>query len=365
MADRLTGFDTPTFDELLRAAKDHYAAELGTNPQLRRGVATALSFTDAMLIAGLYGYLDWTAAQTLPLWAAGANLDAWGRMFGIPRKGAFRASGTATATGEAGVVIPAGALLAPPSSDDLHYRVQIAATIEDGTAVLQLAAVAAGSRGNRDAGEKLTFVESIAGVDPQAIVIAMSGGAEAEADGAPDAAEAYRGRILARLREPPQGGSVSDHIQWVLGTPDVAATRVWVTPATADSNVVWVRFMTDGATEDGIPSDVDVAAVAIWLDAKKPVTEMDLRVTAPLPDPLDITIYGLFPDDAPVRAAIKAELADMILRRGYPGCTIYPAWVEEAISVAAGEDRHEGTNIQTPISYDVGVIPVLGEIAYA
>lgn len=363
MADRLTGFDMPTFDELLAQARAAYAARLATNPQLPRGVVYALALVDAMLAFGLYGVLDVLAGQTLPLYATGDNLDAWGRMLKLARTGAVRASGQAAATGEEGRTIPAGALWVSDSDDGQTYKTIADAVIAAGTATVELQAVTAGEGGNRVTAETLTLIEAIEGIDVTATVISIAGGAEAEQDGAPGVAEYYRGRILERLRMPPHGGNDADHIAWAKEA-GVSVSKAWVEPATADSPVVWLRFLIDGVTVDGIPSAADVATVAAYLETQRPVGEVELRVRAPAGVPLDVTISGLTPDTAEVRAAIAAELADMIVRQRYPGCTVYRSWVGEAISTADGEEAHTLVEPAADITYASGEVPVLGEVNF-
>ncbi len=362
MADRLTGFETPTFEALFAQARADYASRIASNPMLRNGVVSVLAHVDAMLAAGEYSYLDWLSGQTLPLYADGVNLDAWGRMFGVIRKPAARADGTVTMTGNDGKVIDAGTALT--SADGTAYSVTVSATVVGGAAVVAVRADAGGATGNRAVGEPLTLTEAVEGVDPEAVVVAISGGVDVEADGEPGVAEDYRGRVLDRIRMPPHGGSAADYVRWAKETPGVAVTRAWVDPGAMGEGTVVVRFMVDGSTPTGIPTPEMVALVQAYIDAQRPVTAQ-VFVFAPVGVPLDLTITGLDPDTADVRAAIAAELADLVYRKGFPGCTIYHSWIVSAISTAAGEDHHASVVPVGDLAHAVGQIPVVGAVTYA
>lgn len=362
MVDRITGFPAPTFDDLLTRSLAAYASRSGSNPQLRNGVIRTMAYVDAMMAAGEHAHIDYLAGQTLALYATGENLDACGRENGVFRKPPARAEGTVTMTGNTGAVIDAGAALA--AADGTAYTVTAGATVVGGVAVVAVRASEGGAAGNRVAGEALALVEAAEGVDPQAVVIAISGGADVEEDGAPGVEEHYRGRILEYRRNPPQGGSNTDYAKWVADTPNVPVTRAWVSPKELGRGTVTVRFMVDGATETGIPTPEQVALVQAYVETRDPAPA-DTYVVAPIGVPLDISISGLNPDTPAVRAAIAAELADLIYRRGFPGCTIYRSWIGAAISNAAGEDHHASVEPSGDIAFGIGEIPIVGEVTYA
>ena len=198
MADRLTGFDTPTLTESLEQARSNYASRLGTNPNLRRGVIPVLPFVDGQLVTGGIRLSRLHCrADHLALYATGENLDAQGRMFRVARKAPSRASGTVAMTGTDGATIGEGTALI--ADDGTAYTVTAESTVADGEAVVSLRADDGGDAGNRVAGETLTLVESLSGVDPTATVVAMAGGADEEEDGAPGVLEHYRARVVAAI----------------------------------------------------------------------------------------------------------------------------------------------------------------------
>ena len=169
----------------------------------------------------------------------------------------------------------------------------------------------------------------------------MTGGAEQEAD------EALRARLLDRIRQPPQGGAKTDYAAWALEVAGV--TRAWVYPGQLGLGTVTVMFVIDGRPGI-IPTAEEVAAVAAHIDPLRPVTAA-VTVVAPVAVPLTLRLRTT-PASADVRAAIQAEIDDLLRREAEPGGTILISHLHEAISIAAGEIDHEivipGGNVVMP-----------------
>jgi uncharacterized phage protein gp47/JayE len=346
-------FQRPTLSALIERNQADIEARLpGADARLRHSALNVLATAHAGAVHGLYGALDWMARQILPDTAEAEVLERHAAVFGLTRKPATLAAGTATATGTDGAVIPAGTAL--QRAGGVEYVVQAAAVIAGGTATLTLAAVVTGIAGTAPVGTRLAFVSPIAGVNAQATVAGggLTGGAEAEGD------EALRARLLARLRQAPEGGARHDYERWALAVPEV--TRVWVYPQWAGAGTVGIAFMMDGRDDPTpLPADVDVLEAA--LVAAAPVTA-ELVVFAPTPAPLDLEITGLTPDDPAVRAAVEAEVRDLLFRQGAPGGTILISQLREAISLAAGETDHVLVAPVANVVNPAGHLPVLGTI---
>ena len=145
-------------------------------------------------------------------------------------------------------------------------------------------------------------------------------------------------------------------------------------PRRLGAATVTVRFMTDGATETGIPSAADVEAVQGLSRYVRPGRWRRLRRCAGSRAPRPQPSPGLVPDTSATRAAVAAELADLLYRQAAPGGLIYKEWVDDAISTAAGVTSHDGAEIaeQTGLTidengnlqYGAGYIPVPGEVIY-
>ncbi|PKR50757.1 baseplate J/gp47 family protein [Thalassospira marina] len=363
MTSKLTGFYTPAFPDLRNQAKAAYDARLGQGVTTGQGPVSAMPYIDGMLAFGAYGYMNYVAAQTMVLYATGENLDGHGFTYGVPRQPAARASGSVTFTGLTGAALDAGLIV--KSASGVQYQVKDGVTLVAGQANATITAIDPGAAGNLAAGSNLTLVSPVAGVDPTCNVGAdgLAGGADAEQDGRAGIREFYRGRILDRIRKPPQGGAGYDYEAWAREVPGV--TRVWVSPREMGAGTVTVRFMMDvvRADQGGIPQAGDVAIMQDYLDERRPVNA-DVFAVAPIGVPLDLTVTGLDPDTPAVRQQIAAEFADMLYRRAVPGGNIGLDWIGEAVSVAAGENRHRLTSPTDDIDHTTGQIAIPGVITY-
>lgn len=349
-------FIRPTLTELIGRAQDDIDARLpGADSRVRRSTLGVVATTTMGAVHGLYGYLDYLADQILPDRADKEHLERWAGVFSIGRKAATLSSGQVTVTGANGAVIEAGAVL--QRAQGVEYVVQVRAVIVAGTASLTVAARSAGAASAAEAGAKLSFVSPVAGVNASGVVAGagLTGGANEESD------DLLRERVLARIRQAPAGGARHDYQRWALEVPEV--TRAWVYPGWAGVGTVGVAFVLDGRA-DPIPTAGDVAAVRIYLSERAPVTA-DLVVFAPTPDPVNFTISGLIPGDQATKAAVEAELRDLLIREGEPGGTTLLSHIREAISQAAGEIDHVPLLPNANVESAPGHLPVLGAVTWA
>lgn len=348
-------FTRPTLSEIIARVQSDIDAGLdGADSRLRRSPLDVLAKVEAGVAYGLYGYLDWIARQALPDLADEEQLLRWVTIFGLARKPATAAAGAVTVTGANGSVIPAGALLM--RGDGAEFEIQAQATIAGGTATVQVEASEPGAGGVSVAGVKLTFVSPIAGVNAVATVAGggVGGGADEEA------IDALRERLLARIRETPNGGAATDFERWTLEVPGV--TRAWIYPSWMGAGTVGVTFVMD-EREDIIPQPADVDQVAAYLDPLRPVTAQ-VVVFSPLDTPLNLSI-AIAPSSLAVKAAIEAELRDLLYREAEPGGTLLISHIREAISTAAGETDHALTVPAGNVTVDAAELLVLGDITWA
>ncbi len=324
----------PTLEEAIEAVRGDFAARLpGADTRTRRSPLDVFARVVGYVHHTIYGWLDWLAKQLLPDTSEVDWLARHASIWGVVRKPAAYATGSITVTGTAGVLIPEATIW--QRSDGVQYAQDAAATIATiggGSVAVVVTAVAAGDAGNADAGVPVSLVSPIAGVVSDAVVAAdgIGAGADEETD------DSLRARVLARIQAPPHGGNAEDYEQWARAVPGV--TRAWVFPLANGAGTVILRFMMDDTYADGIPQPVDVAAVQTAIDAVRPVTAL-ATVAAPVAAPLAFDIR-LAPDSAARRAAVEAELRDLIYREAAPGGTLLISHIREAISIAAGEVDH-------------------------
>lgn len=256
----------------------------------------------------------------------------------------------------AGAVIPAGTLL--QALDGQQYATTADAMVAAPTATAPVEAVEPGAAGNRAAGENMTLVSPVVGVQSVAVAGEMSGGADLESEGD------LRARLIARIQQPPHGGCAYDYEAWALEIEGV--TRAWVYPGELGLGTVTVRFVRDddGAGAAIIPDAAEVAEVQAHIDAVRPVTAQ-VTVVAPIAVPLNFQIQGLTPNNATVQAAVQAELQDLLLREAVPGGTILLSHIRAAISAAAGETDYVLLSPSSNVTNTTGNMSTMGTITWS
>lgn len=357
-------FRRPTLDEIrARIAAEFQARLPGADTTLRQSNLRVIGDVIAALNHAHHGHMVWLARQIIPDTAEDSWLDRWADIFGIQRKPAAFAIGAATVTGTDGTAIPAGTRLR--RADGAEFEALAGAVIAGGTATLAVRARLAGAGANSGDGTALRLTSAISGADSEALAAGeIAGGSDVETD------DDLRGRMLLFLQAPPQGGAASDYAQWALEVPGV--TRVWVSAGEMGLGTVTVRFMMDEvrAAFGGVPQGTNSPAptgdqllVHDHVNVLRPVTA-ELFVVAPVLDAVDVTISGLVPDTAEVRAAIETELADMLFRVATPGGTVPLSKIWEAISLASGETSHVVVAPAADVVTATGHLAVLGTITH-
>jgi uncharacterized phage protein gp47/JayE len=342
-------WSTPSLDDVRKQNRDYITARLHSAAMVPNSVLRVLSDGNAGLAYLVLLYIDWLALQLLPDTAETEWLDRHAAIW-LPnggRKPATFASGSVTATGIIGSILPQATQLTGQTG--VLYETLAQITIGTGPTPVDVRAVDPGIAGNLDQGSSLAFVNAIAGVDGTVTVVAMTGGVDVESD------DELRERVLERIQQPPMGGAQYDYVAWAKQVPGV--TRAWAAPEQGPGTMT-VRFLMDDlrAADDGWPTPDDILAVAAYIDKKRPVTVKDCYVLAPIKYFLDITITDLAVDDAATRAAIEQSIRNMLFVQAAPGQTIFRSWMDEAISNAVGEDHHN-------LIFDDAVMPAPGYMA--
>jgi uncharacterized phage protein gp47/JayE len=347
-------FTRPTLAQLVDRIQQDFVSRLELSaPLLRRSMVYVLSRVMAGAAHMLHGHLDWASVQVLPDQAEEAGLLRWTRLFGMSKTPATFATGSLTITGTNGSIIPATTVYL--RSDGAEYTVDADVTISGGTATAALTASVAGAAGSCDAGASLALESPIAGVDSTAVVAVggLTGSDE-------ESTEALRTRFLEHLRTPPQGGSEADYIAWAKEVPGV--TRVFVAPLEDGPGTVKVRFVRDDDSGSIFPSSPEVTAVQDHIDSVRPVTAI-VTVEAPTAVTRNYTI-GISPDTAETRAAVEAELIDMLRRDATPGMTLRLSRIQVAVGTSDGVDDYTVTVPHTDTVYAADEMPSHGTITW-
>lgn len=355
-------FTRPSLASLIDRVRGDLRGRLEIDgPLLRRAMVDVLGAVWAGAVHTLYGYLDWLAKQLFGDTAERESLLRMAKLYDIKPVAATFATGNVSATGEDDAPIPVGTILR--LDENTSYRVTTAGVISavTGSGTFPVKAVLAGSAANVPAGTVLTFESEVPGVNATATVD-VDGITDGEDE---EGTEELRDRYLLRLREPPEGGADQDYEAWAIAVAGV--TRAWVYPNENGLGTVVVRFVKDGEA-DIFPTAGDVTLVQAALDAERPITA-EVTALAPTKLEVDFTIH-LVPDNGDTRAAVTAELTDLLRRVAEPGDgagrgTVLLSAIRTAIGTAEGVTDYVLTVPAADVVPGVGALPVLGVIAWA
>lgn len=261
-------FTIPTLDELhtllvalLKALFPDLDVSRTSFPALfARVLAAAATDNHAHLVA--------TLADLLPDTAEAEMLDRWGAIVGRTRKGATPArKANALRVVNSDVVdrnVTIGDLLTHASG--LTFQINENAVVPTGSTLdVDVVAVDTGSATRLAAGEELTFVTPLTGIEEVAeLQLDLDeDGDDAELDGA------YRRRILARFATPPLGGAQNDYVQWSLEITGIAAAYAY--PNRAGLGTVDVAALHAGTGSARILTPSEVTELQTHLDEERPV----------------------------------------------------------------------------------------------
>ena len=363
----MAGYSLRSLDTLSKLTRGFFTQSI-------TGAITSLWANTFTVVGKVLALLDfeheqrraWLYDQIFASRADAVWLARHGFELGLTQAPASTAAGTILAATRDGLVVPAG--LQFVSGSGATYTTLAGGTSTGDLIALPVEADAAGAAGNLGADFPLALApdqDVPDGFGPAATVdgAGLAGGADAETK------EGFRARILARKRNPPQGGSAVDYATWTaeaLG-PGILR-RAYVDSFQNDTRTVWICFtVTDTAT--GIPSPEQVALVQAYCNdpVRRPVTAR-VEALAPLPLPIDVVISGLVPDTLDVRASVEDEIAATFADRAEVGTStavgFSRSWIDEAVSRATGENRHELVAPAATVVATSAFLPVLGAIDY-
>jgi len=359
-------WQTPDLKTVRSLVRDSIQAYLpGADAMVPNSVLRVLSDNQGAVCHLTLQYLDWLALQLLPDTAEQEWLDRHGDIWLVNadgstgRKAASFATGTVTLTGVAGTVIPANTQLNYATTlFGYETTQQIYLAESQSETPVAVRALDPGSLGNLEAGTTLAVVNSIAGLDGIATVVALETGTDEETD------DDLRIRVLERIRQPPMGGANYDYVAWAKAVNGV--TRAWANVEMGIGTIT-VRFMADqlrAVSNNGFPLASDVDAVTNYINFKRPVTVKDTFVFGPIPQPIDVRIANLVPNDEATRAAVQQSLLNMLYLRGAPGQTIFAAWKYYAIMSVANVTSFDLQDSSDDVMPSIGHLAVLGNIFY-
>lgn len=346
-------FGRPSLKEIVDRVKTDITSRLGLGSPLRRSFINAIAYAVAGVAHLLYGFIDWVSRQIFPDTADSENMLRHASFYGIVPKDSSFAERDIKFTGTNGSVIPQNTIL--NRADGIQFKTLNDATIALGEVSTRVVALTQGKIGNTPTGSKLNLLSPISGVNGQAEVLSTNvlNGED------PESNESILQRLLDKVRMPPHGGSENDYKQWTREVPGV--TRAFVYPGRMGLGTVGVSFLLDNEV-DIIPGPVKVAEVQAYLDERRPVTA-EIFVFAPESEAVNFSI-NLSPNTLAVRTEIENEIRDLFKRETAPDKMMPISKIQEAISIAAGEDDHLLVSPAANITPAVGKILVVGTFTF-
>jgi uncharacterized phage protein gp47/JayE len=357
---------TPSLREVRSLVRDSIQAYLpGADAMVPNSVLRVLSDNQGAVCHLTLQYIDWLALQLLPDTAEQIWLDRHGDIWLVNadgstgRKAASFSTGTVNLNGIAGTVVPANTQLSYTGTLG-GYETTAFVTLAQSQAdtPVPVQALVPGSAGNLDAGTTLAVTSPVDGLNGTATVVALETGTDEETD------DDLRIRVLERIRQPPMGGAQYDYVAWAKAVNGV--TRAWANVEMGIGTIT-VRFMCDqlrAATNAGFPLASDVDAVNEYINFRRPVTVKDTFVFGPIPEPIDVRIANLVPNDEATRAAVQQSLLNMLYLRGAPGQTIFAAWKYYAIMSVANVISFDLQDSSDDVMPSIGHLAVLGNVFY-
>lgn len=367
---------TPTLRQVREIVRGEITAKLAGASFVGNSVLRVVADANAALAHLVLRFIEWLAKQLMPDLAETEWLDRHGDIWltnsdhTTGRKEATYSAGSVTITGTVGSLVPSGTAMIGALGTNFETLEQVA--IGNGPTKIAVRAIDPGTVGNLDAGDIISFVTPVAGVDGSATVVELYGGTDQETD------EELRARVLLRIREPPMGGDAADYVEWALAVPGV--TRAWCSPNEMGIGTVTVRFMMDDLRKsddpetNGFPNDTDVETVRAYLNQTRPVAVKDFFCEAPIPEPINFTLSNMSEYDASVMEEIAQAVDAMLRERAAPASAkngipvvpqvIYEAWVSEAVKSAMGELDYFDLHFVDHEMPSKGHLAVLGTITY-
>lgn len=334
-----------------------------------RGMLGILFRTVSLELREVHDHIGWWGRQYFVDTAEDEMVFRHASIWGVDQRPATFAVGTVLVEGIPGTALPAGLELT--TSDGVTVLTGSAAAIGVGGSVsLQVTAVAAGYRGNVEAGIRLVTVT------PYPAITRATVEEPGLAGGAPDETpEELAQATMWRIRQPPHGGAGFDYPEWLREAFAVRAVRV-VTDWIGRGSVGVIVVMIDGLF-GRVPTLEERAAMLDYLGAPgsstgiRPVTAHVVIVPGEIAT-LDITVR-IRPDSVATRAAVTEAFNrfvatigddDDTLNVGPIGATIEPSRISEAISAAAGEYAHDLIVPAAPFTLNPDQYPEPGIVTF-
>lgn len=350
-------YNVPTLRQIIASGELDLESSLGTVlPKF--GIEQALNIAVSAGIRDAYDHQTWIVRQIIPTTESDdQTIVEMAQFEGVVRKQATYAIGIVTLTGT--VPAPVGTVL--QHSDGRQYTVTSSGSPISGTLSVQVQAIEVGSAGNMAAGQTLSLVTPVPGIQSAGTSVDISGGADIEP------INQLLERLLFRKRNPPMGGAVADYVAWMREVPGV--TRAWAYDVWQGGGTVGIGWVFDDRL-DILPTPIDQLFMMnyLFLHADPSTGVLVGRPAGIEPVPIgpllkttDLAITPT-PDSTDIRAAIQRNL-DGYERTLQPGNTLLLSKIRTAIGTAAGVKNYT-LDLAADVPADIDELNVIGVITW-
>lgn len=363
-------FTRPSLTTIIERIKGDFKSGLSLQAILQKSFLSVFAKAFGGASHTLHGHIEFGIEEKFfPDTGDEETVIRWGTLYDLPRNDATFAQLTIEFTGTTGNTLTLPTTLV--RSDGVLYDLDSETVVPaSGTVQATVTCQQAGDIGNMDPADELSLQSAVTGVESTAEVINTVVEGEDQ-----ESLEDYRTRVLQRLRNPPSGGTVNDYIGYVLQTPGI--TRAWVIPNGLGAGTV-VTYGVEDNEDPIIPDSAKIDEMQETVDALKPVTA-DHTAAAPVATPLNPTIQ-LKPNTTVVQNAVIAELEDLLAREAQVAGASDPeqvglgvtfdgsiklSQINEAISIAAGEEDHVLDSPTADVVPATGGLATLGTVTFS
>ncbi|GBQ08959.1 baseplate J/gp47 family protein [Saccharibacter floricola] len=298
-----------------------------------------------------YLFLQGRALEFLPSTATvgpGGLLPQHADIWGVPRVGPQAALGRVVISATQEVSVPQGALLTVDGS--VQWALNNAVVLPaNGAVSAAVSCTSTGTAGNCAANTPLTLVAPMVGIS--SVVVdqdGLAGGAESEP------VESWRSRIIDKIRNPYNGGTVQDYRAWALSA---GASLVHVVPSYTGAGTVGIIIAMSGPR---VPTREEIARVQSYIDERRPVRGNATVYGASFVIQTPTVRLGL--DNQPNRQKVQAALAAIINGVGIGG-TLYVEALQAALFDTVGA-QSVLLNPGADMAFAANELPVMGDIQW-
>ncbi len=337
------------------------------NPDAR-SPNSVLGATCRVAAMGAHGIHLAQTEEARELWPDTAvdNLTRLAAIKGLTRTAASAASfnATMTATSVGAVTVPAGTQ--GTGTNSLIYQTTAAATVAAGGAgAVHWECLTAGSDGTRAAGDTITLVSPLSGLQVQTATVVDDTSLTAGED--QESLDNLRARLLDVWRSDAAAGNAADWRKWVRAALPLA-TYVAVLPRWAGLGTVGLAIAMTGPRQ---PTTDELATISTYVSdsSRRPVCAVPYPFAAPLVS-VGVTVH-LNPDTSATRAAALATLQAFFLQDASirdpnvtTSGTIARSRLDAALSAADGEWEHITSAPSADVVVATGSLPALGTVQF-